>query len=187
VEATDRVWQLFLGPLQSHLTGDDDPHLWQTAIQTILADAQVLCQRCRDKSDIFAQIGRCSHWLSPHNKGSWFTDKRFAWASGYGGSGWAIYGLPEFDWSEIWEWNKLGSSWEPVQKPHGKRRLLLRVALPARTRRHVRAVVHTSWSPRTPTTPEKLIRAYGFRRAGEGWRYVSTSGRYGERGATEYD
>jgi hypothetical protein len=183
-KTADSIWRLFAAQIEGHLTDDDDPRLWQAAIETIVADATFLCDRHVGKEHLFAEVGRCSHWLSPHNKGSWFSYARFAWPSGYGGSGWSISGLPEFDWSLIWKWTR-NVGWEPVERLDGKRRLVLRVAVPARTARHVRAVVHTQWSPGTPTLPkEKLVKAYGFQKSEDVWRFIAASGRNSE---TDYD
>ena len=78
MEAMARAIPHFVGRITDHLRADDDPKLWQTAVETIIAEAGLLCHRYRGKSEIFTQIGSCSHWMSPHNKGSWFPDVRFA-------------------------------------------------------------------------------------------------------------
>ena len=72
-----------------------------------------------------------------------FSDTRFAWPTGYGWHGSLIYGLPEFDWFLTWEWIMRDSRWEPADGIHRKRSLLFRIAIPARTTRHVRAVAHS--------------------------------------------
>jgi hypothetical protein len=167
----------FADRIGEHLRGDDDRDFWDTAVQTIIPDAEILCHRCSGKYRIFAQVGGCSHWLSPHNKGSWFPDPRFAWPTGYGRNGSLIFGLPEFDWSVSWEWIMGESRWEPIGVVHGKRFLLFRVALPARTARHVRAVAHTLWTPGPPTVPKKeLLQGYAFAKMKDGWHSVGISG-----------
>jgi hypothetical protein len=162
-----------------HLTDDDDLRLWEAAIETIFGDAELLCKANRSKRPIFAQIGRCSHWLSPHNKGSWFKDiEKFAWPTGYGQNGSLIFGLPEFDWSVVWNWNEASAAWDVVPQLLGKRLLLFRVSLPGRTARHVRAVVHTLWTPGSPTIPnEELLQGYAFKKIGSDWKCVAVAGR----------
>src|SRR6266571_2075097 len=103
MDTKDRLWLCFASGILDRLTARDDPNLWETAITTILADAECLCQRLHCKERVFAQIGSCSHWMSPHNKGSWFGDVHFAWPTGYGSRGFTIFGLPVFDWSLLWE------------------------------------------------------------------------------------
>jgi hypothetical protein len=188
METTDSIWGLFAGPIESHLKDDDDPRLWHTVIRTIIPEAQFLCHRYRGKGGIFAQIGCCSHWMSPHNKGTWFSDARFAWPTGYGDSGFTIFGLPEFDWSVSWNWTKQISGWVEVEQIGGKRPLVFRVAVPARTARHVRAVVHTLWSPGSPTMPnKKLLDGYAFTRTNNDWRFISTSKLRHARDGAAYD
>jgi hypothetical protein len=159
------------------LTADDDRDLWAAAIQTIIFDAEILCHRGSGRNRIFVQIGSCSHWMSPHNKGSWFGDVRFAWPTGYGWHGSLIYGLPEFDWCLTWRWKTQDSRWEPVDGVDRKHRLVFRVALPARTAKHVRAVAHTLWMPGPPTAPNReLLQGYAFAKVKDEWRCAATVG-----------
>jgi hypothetical protein len=171
-------WDEFSNQLSAEFTEDDDGHLWHSAINELFRDAEFLCRHAQSKSPIYTQVGSCSHWLSPHNNGSWLADARFAWPSGYGGSGYSIRGLPEFDWSLIWQWNKCNKQWTPREQIRGKRPLTFRVAVPARTARHSRAVVHSIWIPGSPTIPDtKLLQAYGFVKTGSEWNCTSTFGR----------
>ena len=176
---TEQFWTSFANRLEEHLTDHDDPLLWQVAIQTVLTEAAFLCRHRRGKQEIFAEIGCCSHWMSPHNNGSWFSDGRFAWPTGYGSDGFTIMGLPQFDWSEKWMWiDGDDEHWKPVAKISGKRPLVFRMAVPARTARHVRAVVHTLWAPGSPTVPdEKLFQGYAFENTNDQWSCVATSGK----------
>lgn len=174
----DELWSCFAATVE-HLEAGDDPRLWRVAVETIVADAETLCRRTPGKGRVFARLGRCSRWMSPHNKGSWFKGRRFAWPTGYGSNGSTVFGLPEFDWSLTWEWG-IGphTRWEPAEGPAGKRPLLLRIALPARTARHVKAVAHTLWTPGPPTGPkEPLLQGYAFEKGPGGWRCVTTCGR----------
>ena len=171
-------WDDIGSAIRAKLTKTDDVRLWQAAIDELFRDAEFLCQHAGSKSPVFAKVGSCSHWLSPHNKGSWLTDARYAWPSGYGGSGHSIGGLPEFDWSTILRWEKSNKKWTRSDHIHGKRPLTFRVAIPARTTKHLRAVVHAIWMPGSPTLPNsKLLQAYGFLKSDVQWVCTSTYGR----------
>lgn len=91
------LYSQFSPGIADHLRDADDAGLWSTAVGEVMTDATFLCRHRTVRTPIYARVGCCSHWLSPHNNGSWFRDGRFAWPSGYGGSGWSIRGLPEFD------------------------------------------------------------------------------------------
>ena len=56
----------FMPRLLVALDNDDDSALWSAAVGQIIADAQFLCQTAMTTQSVFATIGRCSHWLSPH-------------------------------------------------------------------------------------------------------------------------
>jgi hypothetical protein len=116
--------------------------------------------------------------MTPHNKGSWFKgNDKFARATGYGSKGFTIYGLPEFDWSLLWEWNKTDRLWEPASKAPAGRHLLLRVTLPSRTAKHVRAVAHTLWTPGSPLHPqEPTLRWYAFKKVDGIWQCAAIAG-----------
>jgi hypothetical protein len=170
---------MVLPSVSENLRDDDDPRLWEAAIATIFGDAELLCRSSQSKRPIFAEVGRCSHWLSPHNKGTWFKDvEKFAWPSGYGHNGSLVFGLPEFDWSAVWRWDEADSVWDAVPRLPGRRLLLFRVALPGRTARHVRAVAHTVWTPGSPTAPqEELLQGYAFKQVGGDWKCAAVAGR----------
>ena len=174
-ELIDRIWSQFRG-VEELLDSEDDPELWRVVLGQILADAQYLASNNRDKKiTVFAHIGRCSHWLRPHQT-RWITaaDGRFAAPIGYGGSGYSRRGLPEFDWSLKWQWEREQEKWIPTLKPAGKRRLEFRVAIPSRTRRHQQAAVHTIWRPGTPAAPgEKAVQFYGFRQTDSAWQQTA--------------
>ncbi len=171
-------WDDFGSEIRARIGVDDDESLWHVAIDHVFRDAEFLCDHARSKSLIFTQLGICSHWLSPHNNGSWLADARYAWPSGYGGSGHSIRGIPEFDWSVIRRWNDPNKQWFPTDQIQGKRPLTFRVAVPARTARHSRAVVHALWTPGSPTIPNiKLIQAYGFLKNDGQWVCTSTYGK----------
>src|SRR3954452_14456065 len=117
--------------IAAHLTNDDDPDLWDVATTTLLAEAGEAAADSRD--EVYAQIGCCHHWISPHHPIRWTADGGFAWPFGYDKTttGWSYRALPAFTWSESLRWT--GDGWEPGRT--GRRCLVLRVAIPARTAR----------------------------------------------------
>ncbi|MBW3539282.1 MAG: hypothetical protein KY476_03355 [Planctomycetes bacterium] len=168
------IWEQFSG-LTSLLDADDDVDLWKAAVGHIIGDAQYLTARIADKKVVvLVRIGRCSHWLRPHQ--SWWVadaDGGFAAPVGYGGSGYSRGGLPEFDWCLKWQWHADEREWFQTEKPRGKRRLQLRVAIPSRTRQHPQAAIHTTWTPEAPTGPVKAVQFYGFRKQESQWRLAA--------------
>jgi hypothetical protein len=171
------MWSTFAERIVERLDDGDDQRLWQAAVEEVYVEAAFLCCQARRSREVFTELGRCSHWLSPHNAGSWLPDARYAWPSGYGGSGWNIFGLPLLDWSLLWSWCPNSEAWVPTERVQGKRPLTLRVAIPSRTARHERAVVHALWAPGTPTMPGKrLLQAYGFMKTDDVWKCTSTYG-----------
>src|SRR4051794_8964221 len=93
--------------LAGYLDEDDDPDLWRAALRYVLAEL-------KPGPDILVEVGRCSHWLRPHQS-RWKADGGFAWPTGYGsgGGGYSVSALPEFDWSVVMGWN--GSEWEVIE------------------------------------------------------------------------
>jgi hypothetical protein len=175
------AWTQFGPRLGERLDRTDDPELWECAVNAVLADATALCAAAPAPGRITAEVGRCSHWLRPHQT-RWTADGGFAWPTGYGGRGFSRNGLPEWDWSVRWSWSPDDRLWRPVEP--GRRpepaRFRFRLAIPARTRRHRQAAVHTIWLPGSPVRPrERLVQFYGFRRGGAEWAtrgYLATPG-----------
>lgn len=155
--------------IAEHLTVDDDVDLWAVAVSTILTDATQLAQDTDDA--IYSQVGCCSHWIRP-NQCRWTAGGGFAAPFGYDRTttGYSFRALPELDWSVFFRWT--GAGWEPGRT--GERCLLLRIALPARTARHLQAAVHTIWAPRSPASEEKVVQFYGFRKKDATWRLTAT-------------
>ena len=182
MESTKHLWPQFAAGIVDHLTADDDLELWKVAVEAVMADATFLCRHRVRKRPIVVCVGSCSHWLSPHNNGSWFRDGRFAWPSGYvsrsgSDNNWSIVGLPAHDWASTWEWNPPDEIWEVTQRVEGKRILTFRMSVPARTTRHSRAVVHALWTPGSPANPKKeLLQAYGFEKSDGEWRLLASCG-----------
>lgn len=48
------------------LDTDDDPELWKAALNRILVEVE-------KKPDVLVEVGRCSHWLRPHQS-TWTAD-----------------------------------------------------------------------------------------------------------------
>jgi hypothetical protein len=156
--------------IAEHLTGDDDPDLWDVATTTLLAEAAAAAVDTRE--EVYAQIGCCHHWISPHHPIRWTADGGFAWPFGYDKTttGWSYRALPAFTWSESLRWT--GDGWEPGRT--GRRCLVFRVAIPARTARHLQAAVHTIWTPRSPTDREKVVQLFGFRKREGLWSLTAS-------------
>jgi hypothetical protein len=81
------------------LEKDDHAELWRVALDQFLTEV-------RKKTHITVEVGRCSHWLRPHQS-QWTADGGFAWACGYrcGSGGHHYSALPQFDWSVVLRWN----------------------------------------------------------------------------------
>ena len=156
--------------LVAQLTDDDDPALWELATNTILAEA---ASTGRDaKQDMFAQIGCCRHWIRSHGS-RWTADGEF-FAAPFGydktTTGYSFRALPDLDWLVFFKWT--GAEWELGRT--GARCLLRRIAIPARTTRHLQAAVHALWTPRSPTSKEKVVQLYGFRKMEGVWQWTAT-------------
>lgn len=137
------------------LTADDDPELWAVVLDTILADIQ-------PAAGMMIEVGRCSHWLRPHQS-TWTADRGFALPVGYGSGtgGFSYRALPGFDWSVVLRWT--GETWEPTKRRSVRN--AVRITIPARTTRHAQAAVHTVWM----SDREKEVKFYGFRKKDGGW------------------
>ena len=155
-----------LHPLISeHLTSDDDADLWDIVSSTLLAKAKASVVDA--EQEVYVQIGCCHHWISPHHPIRWMPKGRFAWPFGYDKtvSGWSYGALPEFSWSVFLKW--MGEAWDLGRT--GKRCLVFRIAIPARATRHLQSAIHTIWTAHSPTTKEKIIHLYGFRKKDGKW------------------
>lgn len=158
------------------LAESDDERLWKAGIAEVFRDAEFLCTHATSKSPIFAQVGSCSHWQRPHQH-RWLKDGSFAAPYGYGGTGFNIHAVPEFDWALCFAWTATDRRWNAVETICGKRPLTLRVTLPTRTSVHNQAAIHTVWTPGSPTTPRKKVtRLYGFRKTRDYWECTATAG-----------
>lgn len=151
--------------IAKHLTSDDDAELWRVATTALLAEAEASVVHSRQH--IYARIGCCNHWISPHSPIRWGAAGGFAWPFGYDktstSSGYR--GLPQLIWSELLKWT--GEVWESSRI--ARQSLVFRIAIPARTARHLQAAIHTIWTPHSPTSKEKVVQLYGFRKKQEIW------------------
>ena len=166
-----------LNDIVRRLSSEDDVDLWRAVPAETLRDAAYLCKNAKTKSPVYVLIGACSHWKRPHQH-RWLADGSFAAPYGYGGTGFAMHGLPELDWSSIIRWQHDPGNWESATTIRGKRPLTLRISVPTRTTSHDQAAIHTIWLPGSPTSPRaKLLRLYGFRKAASGWHCTASDGR----------
>jgi hypothetical protein len=155
--------------IAAQLTDEDDPALWDVATNTILADAALTGGNAKD--DVFVQIGSCRHWIRPHQS-RWIADGGSAAPFGYDKTttGYSFRALPDLEWSAFFKWTCGG--WELGRT--GARCLLRRIAIPARTSRHLQAAVHTIWTPRSLSSKEKVVQLFGFRKKKGIWHLTAT-------------
>ena len=142
--------------LLRHLRWNDDPDLWRVAFEHIVEGVP-------ERPGVLVQVGRCSHWLRPHQT-RWTADGGFAWPTGYGSGtgGFSREALPQFDWSVTL--TRVGDRWVVARDKSA--RVTVRITIPSRTTWHEQAAVHTVWT----TGREKERRFYGFRNKGGVWR-----------------
>jgi hypothetical protein len=158
--------EMFAG-FPAMLNREDDPQAWKAVIAVLLEEFSFRHAKIEEGTESFLQIGACSHWFRPHQS-RWTAAGGFAWPIGYGGAqGFLHRGLPEFDWSVTFQ--RARGKWQPVGRFAGKKKLLVRVAIPAGTTRHKQAAVHTLWQP------ENKVIFYGFRNLSDGWTCVANS------------
>jgi hypothetical protein len=133
---TDRLQTYVALPiaLRERLSADDDPALWEQVLKVLAEDSSIL-EAVTDGSQLYAEVGVCSHWLRPHQT-RWTAAGGFAWPVGYGGTGFSRTGLPLFDWSVRLQLNPAPIGWVIPEKLPTKRSISIRVAVPSRTTRH---------------------------------------------------
>ncbi len=158
--------------LRTGFAADDDPELWETAWSVIVSPIEDAASRRKDVYRLYLMIGRCSHWLRPHQTRLTVAGG-FAWPTGYSGGWQSRRGLPSLDWYARFQWAGPDDRWVRVRRYRGKRKLVCRIAIPSRTARHAQAVVHVSWDPGTIEHPrQKATRYFAFRRTGDHWSCV---------------
>ena len=177
---TDRMQGSVLLPaaIAEHLSEEDDAALWEQVLKTLAEDAAAL--EITGHSPLYAEAGRCSHWLRPHQT-RWTAAGGFAYPIGYGdGEGFApgVAGLPGFDWSVRLQFVPASSAWDSLPTSPPKRSGSVRVSVPSRTTRHRQAAVHTLWSPGTLDPRHKRTVFYGFRNVNGVWELKARSREY---------
>ena len=183
---TDRLQASVTLPiaLKERLSAEDDPALWEQVLKVLAEDASIL-EPVADGSQLYAEVGVCSHWLRPHQI-RWTAAGGFAAPVGYGGAGgntkfiqhgagFSSTGLPLFDWSVRLRFNPAPIGWVIPEKVPTKRFMSVRVAVPSRTTRHRQAAVHTLWPPRTLDAKRERTVLYGFRNLNGVWELKACS------------
>ena len=112
-----------------HLSENDDADFWRVVLNDLDGDLSQVGIDVSEGSEIFLQIGSCSHWVRPHQR-RLTAAGGFAYPSGYSESLYGYSGLPEYDWSVLFHLGKVGKSWSEALKFYGKRKLVCRVAIP---------------------------------------------------------
>jgi hypothetical protein len=133
VKAIEKNTMLF-ETIEPRLVVDDDPALWRVAL-FVLADELAQRQAEDSRRGVSAMVvGACSHWVRLHNS-RWNARGGFIYLDGYKDF------VPELDWSVIFIFRN--QEWTPARKLPGKNIEVFRVAIPARTGRHIKAAIHT--------------------------------------------
>jgi hypothetical protein len=163
----------FTDLIEPFLKDEDDPRFWGVAFNRLSEDLDIALVDAPKKYNIFFEIGACSNWLRPHQT-RWKAAGGFAWPTGYGGGWLSRNGLPEFDWSLLFQMDFGTNTWLWIDKFSGKKKLIFRAALPTNTKRHDQAAVHTIWQPGSPKKPDdKLCQFYGFKKRDDIWQLVA--------------
>jgi hypothetical protein len=168
------LWNLIYEDISSKLEADDCLDLWELAVNEIFHDLSFLCQPSNKSTIITVRIGRCSHWLRPHQT-RWAEGGGFAWPSGYGGRSLSRNGAPQHDWSTEVTWNPNAHNWSPYSPKRYRTSINMRISIPARTKQHDQAAipVYSNGSPLIPGGQFKLI--YGYRRKKGVWSCEAVS------------
>jgi hypothetical protein len=172
---TDRLAASVAVPtaLRERLSAEDDPALWEQVLKVLAEDASIL-EAVTGGSQLYAEVGVCSHWLRPHQT-RWTAAGGFALPAGYGGTAFSRTGLPLFDWSVILQFNPTPIGWVIPEKLPTKRSISVRVAVPARTTRHRQAAVHTLWPARSLEAKRARTVLYGLRNLNGVWELKACS------------
>lgn len=175
----ENYWKGFEESILNHLSDEDDPELWEAAINKIYQDAEILCNYNPFRKWIKTEIGCCKHWRRPHQT-RWKADGGFAWPTGYAGSKYSSMGFPQRIWFERLYWHFQDGNWHPqdLRRRYFDHQIVrFDVVLPHRTTRHKQAAIYTRWEPGTPPLPKtQLIQFYGFRKKNDKWKCTAVSG-----------
>ena len=172
---TDRLQASVALPiaLKERLSAEDDPALWEEVLKVLAEDASIL-ESVAHGSQLYAEVGVCSHWLRPHQT-RWTAAGGFALPIGYGRVPFSLTSPPLFDWSVRLQFNPAPIGWVIPEKVPTKRFISVRVAVPSRTTRHRQAAVHTLWPPRTLDAKRERAVFYGFRSLNGVWELKACS------------
>lgn len=168
--------QRVLADLLPILGPEDDQSLFLALVDLLDSDIGFLLAEKPATEPVLIDIGICKHWLRPH-QARWTAGGGFAWPTGYGSGagGYSRWAHPRIDVDQVFELRARGA-WVPVSSTAGRRPLVLRVAVPARSARHQQAAIHTVWLPGPPQRPaERAYRFLGFRRVAEAWSLTGDS------------
>src|ERR1700678_834922 len=88
------------------------------------------------------------YWARPHQS-RWTAAGGLSLPLGYGDGEGYVGGLPNLDWSVTLEFDPNQPGWACPLQSATKRFRSVRLAIPARTARHLQAAVHAVWSPAT--------------------------------------
>jgi hypothetical protein len=149
--------------IQTRLVDSDDQALWREVLHYAIERFKAK----HENAPCFIEAGLCSKWLRPHQL-RWTAAGGFAWPVGYGnGTGAGSRGIPEFDWSVVFEYESATDSWQLAPKFHSKQRRVLRLAIPARSARHQQAAINAVWQP------EYVTEFWGFRKKDSEWQNIA--------------
>src|SRR6266404_2420635 len=134
----------FESAIVPYLTSEDDPDFWMAALDILARDFESLYSSGSKKNEVFLQLGACSHWLRPHQT-RLTAAGGFANPSGYLGGAFSRKGLPELDWSVIFQRDWKENRWVQTDKFFSKRKIICRVA--RSEERRVGKECRSRWAP----------------------------------------
>src|SRR6202162_5881277 len=121
--------------IDAKLTADDDRDFWQMALAVLTDEFVQRHEQESPQQDWAIVVGACSHWERPHQT-RWTAGGGFAAPKGY------KQHFPTLDWTVVLIYQN--GELLPAAKLPGKRVKLFQIAIPSRTRRHLRSEEHTS-------------------------------------------
>ena len=152
--------RLTLETVRGKLTAEDDFGLWESVLNVLTDEfLQRYDREAKNRTWVFV-VGACSHWVRPHNS-RWNAAGGFVYPEGYQNS------QPQLDWSAVLAYSN--RCWTLLRKFPGKKQIVFRAAIPARSARHKQAAVHTKWS----NIQDPIL--YGFRNIEGTWKCVAIS------------
>ena len=144
--------------------------------KTACDDISTEAAESETKRELFLVVGPCSSWLRPHQTRWRVGDLEFAWPSGYGGTRFSRTGLPELDWCCCFQYSG-DDAYTMVDVPRRfkKRQILLRVAIPTKTRDRWKASINMFWTPGTPRNARRsIVRLLAMLRKNDRWNLAGS-------------